>query len=150
AGSKPLSLSPSPCTGQATSVFLNMEGDFMKPVISIVDELLEAGVNVTVYNGQLDLIVDTMGQETWIRKLKWEELPKFNQLKWKPLHSDPKSSETSAFVKSHKNLAFYWILRAGHMVRVSDCSGFMALGEEGATCAGLVDAWGLVVCGGLY
>ncbi|KAF4012002.1 hypothetical protein G4228_003861 [Cervus hanglu yarkandensis] len=102
--------------GQATSVFLNMEGDFMKPVISIVDELLEAGVNVTVYNGQLDLIVDTMGQETWIRKLKWEELPKFNQLKWKPLHSDPKSSETSAFVKSHKNLAFYWILRAGHMV----------------------------------
>lgn len=39
-----------------------MEGDFMKPVISIVDELLEAGVNVTVYNGQLDLIVDTMGR----------------------------------------------------------------------------------------
>lgn len=34
----------------------------MKPVISIVDELLEAGVNVTVYNGQLDLIVDTMGR----------------------------------------------------------------------------------------
>ena len=61
AGSKPLSLSPSACTGQAPIVFLNMEGDFMKPVISIVDELLEAGVNVTVYNGQLDLIVDTMG-----------------------------------------------------------------------------------------
>ena len=40
-----------------------MEGDFMKPVISIVDELLEAGVNVTVYNGQLDLIVDTMGRD---------------------------------------------------------------------------------------
>ena len=34
----------------------------MKPVVSIVDELLEAGVNVTVYNGQLDLIVDTMGR----------------------------------------------------------------------------------------
>ncbi|KAB0399332.1 hypothetical protein E2I00_012374, partial [Balaenoptera physalus] len=101
--------------GQASSVFLNMEGDFMKPVISIVDELLEAGVNVTVYNGQLDLIVDTMGQEAWVRKLKWAELPKFSQLKWKPLHSDPKTSETSAFVKSHKNLAFYWILRAGHM-----------------------------------
>lgn len=54
-----------------------------------------------------------------MRELKWKELPKFNQLKWKPLHSDPKSSETSAFVKSYKNLAFYWILRAGHMVRVS-------------------------------
>ncbi|XP_026942935.1 retinoid-inducible serine carboxypeptidase isoform X4 [Sagmatias obliquidens] len=105
--------------GQAASVFLNMKGDFMKPVISIVDELLEAGVNVTVYNGQLDLIVDTMGQEAWVRKLKWAELPKFSQLKWKPLHSDPETSETSAFVKSHKNLAFYWILRAGHMMAVS-------------------------------
>ena len=57
------------------------------------------------------------GQEAWIRRLKWAELPKFNQLKWKALYSDPKSSETSAFVKSYKNLAFYWILRAGHMVR---------------------------------
>ncbi|XP_033704425.1 retinoid-inducible serine carboxypeptidase isoform X7 [Tursiops truncatus] len=117
-GSKLLPLSPSPGTGQAASVFLNMKGDFMKPVISIVDELLEAGVNVTVYNGQLDLIVDTMGQEAWVRKLKWAELPKFSQLKWKPLHSDPETSETSAFVKSHKNLAFYWILRAGHMMAV--------------------------------
>ncbi|KAL0597449.1 Retinoid-inducible serine carboxypeptidase [Plecturocebus cupreus] len=102
--------------GQATDVFMNMEGDFMKPVISIVDELLEAGINVTVYNGQLDLIVDTMGQEAWVRKLRWPELPKFNQLKWKALYSDPQSLETSAFVKSYKNLAFYWILKAGHMV----------------------------------
>lgn len=38
-----------------------MAGDFMKPVVDVVDQLLSAGVNVTVYNGQLDLIVDTMG-----------------------------------------------------------------------------------------
>lgn len=113
-----LKIIPKDCSwgGQANNVFLNMEEDFMKPVISVVDELLEAGVNVTVYNGQLDLIVDTMGQEAWVRKLKWTELPKFSQLKWKPLYADPTSSETSAFVKSHKNLAFYWILKAGHMV----------------------------------
>ena len=62
ADSKLLPLSPSPCAGQAANVFVNMAEDFMKPVISIVDELLEAGINVTVYNGQLDLIVDTMGR----------------------------------------------------------------------------------------
>ncbi|XP_006889321.1 PREDICTED: retinoid-inducible serine carboxypeptidase [Elephantulus edwardii] len=110
---------------QATNVFLYMEEDFMKPVINIVDELLEVGVNVTVYNGQLDLIVDTMGQESWIQKLKWPQLSKFSQLKWKALYSDPKSSETSAFVKSYENLTFYWILKAGHMVP-SD-QGVMAL-----------------------
>ncbi|XP_066120115.1 retinoid-inducible serine carboxypeptidase [Saccopteryx bilineata] len=113
-----LKIIPEDCSwgGQANNVFLNMEEDFMKPAVSVVDELLDAGVNVTVYNGQLDLIVDTMGQEAWVRQLKWSELSKFNQLKWRPLYSDPKSSETSAFVKSHRNLAFYWILRAGHMV----------------------------------
>lgn len=42
-------------------VFQNMAGDFMRPVVDIVDQLLAAGVNVTIYNGQLDLIVDTMG-----------------------------------------------------------------------------------------
>lgn len=34
----------------------------MKPVVDVVDQLLSAGVNVTVYNGQLDLIVDTLGK----------------------------------------------------------------------------------------
>jgi len=33
----------------------------MRPVVDVVDKLLAAGVNVTVYNGQLDLIVDTVG-----------------------------------------------------------------------------------------
>lgn len=101
---------------QASYVFLSMEGDFMKPAIDVVDKLLAAGVNVTVYNGQLDLIVDTIGQESWVQKLKWPQLSKFNQLKWKALYTDPKSSETAAFVKSYDNLAFYWILKAGHMV----------------------------------
>lgn len=49
------------CPGQAEEVFSYMAGDFMRPVVDIVDQLLSAGVNVTVYNGQLDLIVDTMG-----------------------------------------------------------------------------------------
>lgn len=42
----------------------------MKPVIDIVDELLAVGVNVTVYNGQLDLIVDTMGKAHHYRSIK--------------------------------------------------------------------------------
>lgn len=42
-----------------------MAGDFMKPVVNIVDQLLAVGVNVTVYNGQLDLIVDTMGEDVY-------------------------------------------------------------------------------------
>nr|XP_006125217.1 retinoid-inducible serine carboxypeptidase [Pelodiscus sinensis] len=111
--------------GQSEDVFLHMAGDFMKPVIDLVDALLDASINVTVYNGQLDLIVDTMGQEAWVRKLKWPKLKQFSQQRWKALYVSPESTETAAFYKSYENLAFYWILKAGHMV-IAD-QGDMAL-----------------------
>ncbi|MCI20871.1 serine carboxypeptidase-like 51-like, partial [Trifolium medium] len=38
--------------GQSNDVFNYLEGDFMKPRIDEVDQLLAKGVNVTVYNGQ--------------------------------------------------------------------------------------------------
>ncbi|XP_005999984.1 retinoid-inducible serine carboxypeptidase [Latimeria chalumnae] len=101
--------------GQSQDVFSSMVEDFMKPVIDTVDELLTAKVNVTVYNGQLDLIVDTIGQEAWVKKLKWPGLTQFNKLKWKPLSVSP-STDTAAFYKCYQNFAFYWILKAGHMV----------------------------------
>uniref|UniRef100_A0A7N6BQ54 Carboxypeptidase n=1 Tax=Anabas testudineus TaxID=64144 RepID=A0A7N6BQ54_ANATE len=102
--------------GQAEEVFSYMAGDFMKPVVDIVDQLLTAGVNVTVYNGQLDLIVDTMGQERWVKRLKWEGLPGFNKLIWTPLYDPSSPGITGAFYKMYKNFAFYWILKAGHMI----------------------------------
>ncbi|XP_076852881.1 retinoid-inducible serine carboxypeptidase isoform X1 [Brachyhypopomus gauderio] len=102
--------------GQAEDVFSSMAGDFMKPVVDIVDELLAAGVNVTVYNGQLDLIVDTMGQEMWVKKLKWDGLASFNKMKWTALQDPVATSQTGAFYKTYKNFAFYWILKAGHMI----------------------------------
>lgn len=85
-----------------------------------------------------------------MRKLKWAELPKFNQLKWKPLYSDPTSSETSAFVKSHENLAFFWILRAGHMVRGAALAPHSRApqGSLGHCRRGLTSALGLGVCRG--
>ncbi|XP_041073047.1 retinoid-inducible serine carboxypeptidase [Carcharodon carcharias] len=102
--------------GQSGDVFSNMEGDFMKPVIDIIDKLLLAGVNVTVYNGQLDLIVDTLGQEMWVKKLKWPGLSTFSSLRWKPVYTPSRAKDTAAFYKQYQNFAFYWILKAGHMI----------------------------------
>ncbi|XP_036944220.1 retinoid-inducible serine carboxypeptidase [Acanthopagrus latus] len=102
--------------GQAEEVFSYMAGDFMRPVVDIVDQLLTAGVNVTVYNGQLDLIVDTIGQEQWVNRLKWDGLPGFQDLRWTPLDDPASLGVTGAFYKTYKNFAFYWILKAGHMI----------------------------------
>ncbi|XP_048234444.1 serine carboxypeptidase-like 51 [Ricinus communis] len=103
--------------GQSDSVFSSLEGDFMRPRINEVDELLAKGVNVTVYNGQLDVICATKGTEAWVGKLKWEGLPNFLNLERTPLYCGA-DSLTRGFTKSYKNLHFYWILKAGHFVPV--------------------------------
>ncbi|XP_057954452.1 serine carboxypeptidase-like 51 isoform X2 [Malania oleifera] len=104
--------------GQSDLVFNAMEGDFMRPRIVEVDDLLAKGVNVTVYNGQLDLICATKGTEAWIEKLKWEGLNGFLNQKRTPLYCDDHEG-TTGFTKAYKNLHFYWILDAGHFV-ISD------------------------------
>lgn len=49
--------------GQSQLVFDALTEDFMKPVISVVENLLNnTPIAVSVYSGQLDLIVDSMGE----------------------------------------------------------------------------------------
>ncbi|KAI4334311.1 hypothetical protein L6164_019022 [Bauhinia variegata] len=101
--------------GQSDLVFTNLEGDFMKPRINEVDELLVKGVNVTIYSGQVDLICATKGTEAWLKKLKWEGLQNFLGKDRTVIHCGS-DRRTKGYFKSYKNLHFYWILGAGHFV----------------------------------
>ncbi|OMO90340.1 Peptidase S10, serine carboxypeptidase [Corchorus olitorius] len=103
--------------GQSDSVFQYLAGDFMKPRIAEVDELLSKGVNVTIYNGQLDVICCTKGTQSWVEKLKWDGLKAFLSKERTPLYCNDDGG-TKGFIKSYKNLQFYWILGAGHFVPV--------------------------------
>ncbi|KAJ1255725.1 hypothetical protein BS78_K167800 [Paspalum vaginatum] len=103
-------------------VYELLKNDFMKPAVKEVGELLALGVSVTVYQGQLDVIVPAIGVEAWVRKLKWDGIKTFLSLPRQPLHYCDSaihcSQQIKAYVRSYKNLAFYWILGAGHMVPV--------------------------------
>lgn len=58
---------------QAGAVFDTLAGDFMKPVVKIVEELLNStSVKVVVYSGQLDLICATPGTVEWVNNMKWQ------------------------------------------------------------------------------
>ncbi|KAE8680542.1 Geranyl diphosphate synthase 1 isoform 1 [Hibiscus syriacus] len=103
--------------GQAGIVFSSWAGDFMRPRIAEVDELLSKGVNVTIYSGQLDVICATKGTEVWIDKLKWEGVKYFVSKERSPLYCK-EDEGTKGFHKSYKNLQFFWILGAGHFVPV--------------------------------
>ncbi|KAI0510024.1 hypothetical protein KFK09_010624 [Dendrobium nobile] len=110
-------------------VFGSLLNDFMKPMINEVDELLSMGVDVTVYNGQVDLICATKGVEAWVQKLKWEDLQKFNNAERSPMYCG-NDGVTAAFKKSYKNFHFYWILGAGHFVPVEQpCVALKMIGE---------------------
>ncbi|KAI3842298.1 hypothetical protein MKW98_026088 [Papaver atlanticum] len=111
---------------QSGNVFAALSGDFMKPRINEIDELLKNGVNVTVYNGQVDLICATKGTEAWIEKLKWEGLKTFLSLDGNPLYCEDDTVTTEGFVRSYKNLHFYWILGAGHFVSIHSCTSLQA------------------------
>ncbi|CAN6469659.1 unnamed protein product [Victoria cruziana] len=102
--------------GQSDIVFNALSGDFMKPRINEVDELLTRGVQVNIYNGQLDLICSTKGTEAWVQKLKWNGLKGFNDGNRTALYCE-QGDQTKGFYKSYQNLHFYWILGAGHFVR---------------------------------
>lgn len=103
--------------GQSDGVFDAMAGDFMRPRIDEVDQLLAKGVNVTIYNGQVDLICATKGTEAWVEKLKWDGLQQFLNKSRTPLFCGS-DRFTKGFTRSYKNLHFYWILGAGHFVPV--------------------------------
>ncbi|KAL6506434.1 hypothetical protein OROGR_024615 [Orobanche gracilis] len=103
--------------GQGEQVFDAFEGDFMRPRINEVDQLLAKGVNITIYSGQLDVICSTIGTEAWVAKLKWGGLKTFLAMDRTPIYCG-KEKITKGFTKSYRNLHFYWILRSGHFVPV--------------------------------
>ncbi|KAF9680206.1 hypothetical protein SADUNF_Sadunf06G0097100 [Salix dunnii] len=116
--------------GQGGLVFQALIGDFMKPRIQEVDELLAKGINVTIYNGQVDLICSTKGAEAWVNKLKWDGLQNFLSLDRSPLSCKSDNSTTKGFTSSYKNLFFYWILGAGHFVPVEQpCISLQMVGN---------------------
>ncbi|VAH87081.1 unnamed protein product [Triticum turgidum subsp. durum] len=108
--------------GVAIQVFEAMNATYMKPAIDEVDQLLAYGVNVSVYNGQFDVICSTIGVEAWVKKLKWAGLKSFLSTPRQALrYCDSPArclNPVKAYARSYQNLNFYWILGAGHKVPV--------------------------------
>ena len=100
---------------QGSAVFTKQWGDFMTPNYDTVDGLLKKGIPVTIMNGQLDLICNTLGVELWLKRLTWTGINDF-------LTSEKKSfapadrSKVYGFYKQYQNLQMFYILRGGHMI----------------------------------
>ncbi|KAI4498027.1 hypothetical protein M0802_006851 [Mischocyttarus mexicanus] len=110
---------------QSNMVFSMLREDFMKPVVDKVELLLnETKINVFVYTGHMDLIVDTPGINftfvllffctvLWVDKMKWENSNNWHNAERLSVVSD---NIIEGYSKSYSNFGFYWVNRAGHMV----------------------------------
>ncbi|OAD53440.1 Retinoid-inducible serine carboxypeptidase, partial [Eufriesea mexicana] len=99
---------------QSSLVFSMLNGDFMKPVINIVEDLLNGtNLKVAVISGHMDLIVDTPGTLRWVENMKWKDATSWNRSNRTPLVVE---NIIEGYVKSYGNFSMYWVNRAGHMV----------------------------------
>lgn len=120
--------------GGGGDVFGALSNDFMRPVLTDLDQLLSSGrINVTVYEGQLDLICSPYGAELWMHKLQWAGMPGFYATK-KTAYAAWPGAPTGAFRRSFINngpggdggsLNLWNVLRAGHLLPMDN--GDMAL-----------------------
>ncbi|KAJ8667664.1 hypothetical protein QAD02_009327 [Eretmocerus hayati] len=106
-----------------------LAGDFMKPVTHIVEELLnKTNLRIVIYSGQLDLVVDTPGTVEWVQRLNWKYAKEWDRSIRYPLVIN---GTIEGFYKSHKNLDFYWVNRAGHDVPKDNPVAMAAILERG-------------------
>jgi serine carboxypeptidase 1 len=109
---------------QSDRVFSALSLDFMKPVYDEVDAVLAGGrVNVTVAEGQLDLICSNLGAQTWMRRLTWEGMAGFYASARQPRYPSAQAQQlgaTSGFIK-----------RSGVLSKYDGACGKRALGEGG-------------------
>jgi len=105
---------------QGLACHSHLADEMIIDVIDSVDDCLDKGVRVVVYNGMLDLIINSAGQDKWINKLQWSSLQDYYKQERVPLYppSLVKEQRTGAFHKAYKNFEYYWILMSGHMVPI--------------------------------
>lgn len=102
--------------GQANDVFNYMAGTFMLDGIAQVDAILNAGYEVHIYSGQLDLIVDVLCTEAWMSNLTWSGMSGYHNATRYPVRLPSQIEQVAAYLKEYRTLHFWQILHAGHMV----------------------------------
>jgi serine carboxypeptidase 1 len=110
--------------GQSQTVFDKQAGDFMKNVTSTVNSLMHTPLKVIVYSGQLDLICDVLGTESWFYRL---DIAKNFSLASRQSFTCDEHPIMCFYLKEVQNVQFYWILEAGHMVPTDNGSGALKM-----------------------
>jgi cathepsin A (carboxypeptidase C) len=92
-----------------------LAGDWMRPYVEYIPQLLESGIKVLIYAGDADYICNWIGNKAWTEALEWSGQEEFNEAKdivWKSKITGKEAGE----LKMYGNFAFLRVYEAGHMV----------------------------------
>ncbi|KAI9485975.1 MAG: Alpha/Beta hydrolase protein [Benjaminiella poitrasii] len=94
-----------------------MAGDWMRPYVQEVPQLLEDDVRILIYAGDADFICNWMGNKAWTLELPWsghKEFAAANDTEW---YSDIAGKQAGELRKTEDGrFAFLRVFGAGHMV----------------------------------
>ena len=79
-----------------------------------LEKVLNLGLNVLLYNGQNDFIVNTPGVQAYLNTLEWTHITKW-KAKDKTIWTEF-GSENLGWYKQYKNLIFLQVRNAGHLL----------------------------------
>ncbi|KAG5994263.1 hypothetical protein E4U54_003151 [Claviceps lovelessii] len=91
------------------------QGDWMKPYFKLVPQILDQ-MPVLIYAGDADFICNWLGNQAWTNKLEWSGHDGFKKAESKGVTvGSSKDSKEYGKLKTHGNLSFLQIYKAGHM-----------------------------------
>ncbi|GFR42356.1 hypothetical protein Agub_g3051 [Astrephomene gubernaculifera] len=93
----------------------NFMGDWLRSYSRLLPALLEDGIRVMVYAGDLDLICNWVGNQRWVDALEWdqsEQWPSVEPVEWRVAAGE----QPAGTVRQLGPLSFVRVYQAGHMV----------------------------------
>ncbi|KAJ3211661.1 hypothetical protein HDU82_005288 [Entophlyctis luteolus] len=102
------------CNMEVNQRFM-MAGDWMRPYVNLVSEIINDGVKVLIYAGDADYICNYMGNRAWTLELEWAGKEGFNdapELSWVSKVTGKKAGS----FRTYGELTYLTVFEAGHMV----------------------------------
>lgn len=101
---------------QAGIVFDTLSGDFMKPVVDVVAEVLtNTTIKVIVYSGQLDLICSTPGTVEWVNNMEWYGREGYMKA---PRQALSANNYLEGYKRSYDRFTMYWVSNSENLLTI--------------------------------
>lgn len=97
----------------AYDVTRGMLGDWMRNYQTKFIDLLASNIRVLIYAGDVDFICNYLGNEAWVKALKWPGKEAFNSA---PQKEWTVNGKKAGKCRTHGGLTFLQVYQAGHMV----------------------------------